>query len=203
VIARSSSTVSRRLFLLGTAAALGFATLVSGAGEGLDHLLRSARDAARARDASGQIHLVEIDRRSLSAIDRWPWPRSVHGRAVDRLREAGVHSIAFDVEFSAPSEPDQDAAFAAALERAGGSVVLPAIRQSAGAGRSDYIDTDVAKPFQGKAFLAAVNVIRIATAMFARCSSGWKRRASHDLRWPAWWLSKMRRLDATSRSTSR
>jgi diguanylate cyclase len=149
----------RRLFLLGTAAALGFASLTSGAGEGIDGALRSARDTLRAHDASGQVHLVEIDRRSLSAIDQWPWPRSVHARVIDTLREAGVRSIAFDVEFSAVSQSGEDAALAAALDRAGHSVVLPAIRQAASAGSSDYIDTDVAKPFEGKAFLAAVNVL--------------------------------------------
>jgi diguanylate cyclase len=149
----------RRLFLLGTAAALGFATLSSGAGRVLDGALRSTRDWLRAHDASGQVHLVEIDRRSLSAIDQWPWPRSVHARVIDTLREAGVRSIAFDVEFSAVSQPEEDAALAAALDRAGHSVVLPAIRQAASAGSPDYIDTDVAKPFEGKAFLAAVNVL--------------------------------------------
>jgi CHASE2 domain-containing sensor protein len=45
--------------------------------------------------------------------NRWPWPRSIHAAVIDRLHQAGVRSIAFDVDFSAHSELAEDAAMAA------------------------------------------------------------------------------------------
>ncbi|MFC7497680.1 EAL domain-containing protein [Enterovirga sp. GCM10030262] len=138
---------------------LGVLLLVSGSAAGFDQFLKNLRDEVRSHSASGDIHIVEIDARSLAALDRWPWPRSIHAATIDRLHQAGARSISFDVDFSATSDPAQDALLAAALGRAGGSVVLPTFRQQAGAGSSDYIDNVPAKPFEGKAFLAAVNVV--------------------------------------------
>jgi EAL domain-containing protein (putative c-di-GMP-specific phosphodiesterase class I)/CHASE2 domain-containing sensor protein len=148
----------RRGLLVGAALFLGVMTLVTGAGAGLDRFLRDVRDSVRAHPASGEVHIVEIDGRSLSELDRWPWPRSIHAAVIDRLHQAGVRSIAFDVDFSARSEPAEDAAMAAALARAGRSVILPTLRQPAGAGSSDEIETVPIKPLADNAFLAAVNV---------------------------------------------
>ena len=73
--------------------------------------------------------VVAIDPRSLRAVAPWPWPRSVHAEAVERLASAGASAIAFDIDFSSPSQPDDDARFAAALE-AHGRVVLAAFSQT-------------------------------------------------------------------------
>ena len=133
--------------------------LAAGAGEGLDRTLRNLRDSIRSQPATGQVHIVEIDARSLAKINRWPWPRSIHAAVVDRLHEAGVRSIAFDVDFSARSNPREDALLAAALKRAGNSVTLPTFRQYAGSGSSDYIDSAPIKELAEHGFLAAVNVV--------------------------------------------
>jgi EAL domain-containing protein (putative c-di-GMP-specific phosphodiesterase class I)/CHASE2 domain-containing sensor protein len=148
----------RRGIMVMMAAAFGLLLLATGAGEAFDHLLRQLRDAVRTHSASGTVEIVEIDARSLAAIDKWPWPRGVHAAAIDRLRKAQVRSIAFDVDFSALSTPDQDAQLADALARAGGSVILPTFRQQASAGSSEFIDSIPAKPFADKAFLAAVTI---------------------------------------------
>src|SRR4051812_12085692 len=87
----------RRHIVVAGAALTGGLLLVSGDGTGLDQMLRSGRDAIRSHPASGQIHIVEIDARSLERIHRWPWPRHFHAAAVDRLRDAGARTIAFDV----------------------------------------------------------------------------------------------------------
>jgi adenylate cyclase len=63
---------------------------------------------------------------------RWPFPRSLHGRLLDRLREDGATAVGFDVVFADPSAPEQDAAFAqslAAAAAAGLPVVLAATRE--------------------------------------------------------------------------
>jgi CHASE2 domain-containing sensor protein len=72
--------------------------------------------------------IVAIDPQSLRAIDGWPWSRSVYADLVDRLDAAGARSIAFDIDFSTPRDPEGDAAFSNAMRRAG-NVVLAAFRQ--------------------------------------------------------------------------
>jgi signal transduction histidine kinase/CHASE2 domain-containing sensor protein len=76
------------------------------------------------RPASGEIVVVHLDSRSIQTLESWPWPRSHYGKVVDRLNEAGADMIAFDVDFSSPSKPEEDKAFAAAIERAAGKVLL-------------------------------------------------------------------------------
>ena len=51
---------------------------------------------------TGRIALVTIDEKSVDAIGRWPWRRSVMADLVDRLTESGVRAIGFDVVFSEP-----------------------------------------------------------------------------------------------------
>jgi EAL domain-containing protein (putative c-di-GMP-specific phosphodiesterase class I)/CHASE2 domain-containing sensor protein len=142
-----------RLLALVLAGALGLLMLWTDAGDGLDQALANQRAAWRERPASGEVHIVEIDARSIATFKRWPWPRSIHARAVDRLRESKAALIAFDVDFSSPSEPAEDSALADALRRAGGSVVLPTFRRESG--------DDVAPLPQlaSLSFLAAANVL--------------------------------------------
>ena len=142
-----------RLLALLLAAVLGLITLWADAGDGLDQALANQRAGWKERAAGGEVHIVEIDARSIAAFNRWPWPRSIHAAAVDRLRESKAALIAFDVDFSSPSEPAEDRALAAALRRAGGSVVLPTFRRESG--------NDVAPLPQlaSESFLAAANVI--------------------------------------------
>ncbi|RKQ86793.1 HD domain-containing protein [Solirubrobacter pauli] len=64
--------------------------------------------------------VVGIDERSFTELDeQWPFPRSLHARMVDRLREAGARQIVYDVQFTEPSEdPDEDLALYDAIGRA-------------------------------------------------------------------------------------
>ena len=148
----------RRWLALGAAAGAGALTLYAGAGAPVDEALAAARAGFRFHPASGEIHIVEIDERSIAAVARWPWPRSAHAATVEKLHGLGARSMAFDVDFSSPSEPAQDARFAAALERAGGSVILPTFRQYAGAASGAEIEAAPLPAFSSRAFLAAANV---------------------------------------------
>jgi EAL domain-containing protein (putative c-di-GMP-specific phosphodiesterase class I)/CHASE2 domain-containing sensor protein len=148
----------RRMLVRVAAAFAGLLVLGLGSGDGLDQLFRAARDGVRARPASGQVHIVEIDARSLQAIDRWPWPRRHHAELIDRLSAADARLIAFDVDFSSLSNPADDAALAAALRRAGGSVILPVLRQRESSQSSAHIDNTPAIPFRNNVFVASVNV---------------------------------------------
>jgi CHASE2 domain-containing sensor protein len=185
VTVRGRLLARRRLLLVIAAAWLGTFVLVSGIGAGLDSLLRDGRDWVRSRPATGQVHIVEIDGRSLAELDRWPWPRSIHAAAIDRLHKAGVRSISFDVDFSSTSSPAEDAALAASLERAGRSVILPALVQPAGAGSSDYIENVPVKILADRAFLASVNVQPDLTAMSGGCRLACRSGACRAPRLPA------------------
>jgi signal transduction histidine kinase len=109
------------------------AAYLAGLAAPLDRFLLELRLSALDRPASRSLVVVEIDARSLRALDRWPWPRRVHAEVIDRLREAGATLIALDVDFSARSDPADDAALAAAIARAGDRLVLPNFVQGASA----------------------------------------------------------------------
>lgn len=132
---------------------------LSGLGQGIENTLRELDARIRQHPASGALHIVEIDAHSIATIDRWPWPRSNHARVVDQLRRAGAASIVFDVDFSAHSTPAEDAAFADALRRAGGKVVLPAFRQRTGGNREGWTDSMPIPALRGHSAAAAVSIL--------------------------------------------
>lgn len=68
--------------------------------------------------SSEQVVVVAIDNRSIEQLGRWPWSRTLHARALDRLTEAGAASVGYDVLF-AESEAGADPALAQALARNG------------------------------------------------------------------------------------
>jgi EAL domain-containing protein (putative c-di-GMP-specific phosphodiesterase class I)/CHASE2 domain-containing sensor protein len=150
--------LARRAAPVAAAAAAGLLLLSTGAGLGLDRRLSNLRDALRERPATGEVHIVELDARSIAAIRQWPLPRSLHGRAVDRLREAGARTIAFDIDFSSRSIPAEDAAFSAALARAGGGVILPTFTQAAAHGSDEAVDSAPIPALADHGFLATANV---------------------------------------------
>ncbi len=68
--------------------------------------------------------LVAIDDATFNQLGvRWPFPRSLHARVIDRLREAGAKVIAYDVQFTEQTVPREDNALIEAVARAG-NVVL-------------------------------------------------------------------------------
>jgi CHASE2 domain-containing sensor protein len=84
-----------------------------------------ARFAVRGTQAVSDVAVVGIDERSFSELDqRWPFPRTLHARMVDRLREAGVRRIVYDVQFTEPAEnEDEDLALYDAIARAKGVIL--------------------------------------------------------------------------------
>lgn len=104
-----------------------------GAFASLDRLTEDARFRFSERPASGQVVFVDIDSASLAQVGVWPWPRQVHAELLDRLMALGATDVAFDIDFSANSSPEGDAALAGALEAAGGYAYLAAFVQADGA----------------------------------------------------------------------
>jgi adenylate cyclase len=79
-------------------------------------------------EASLPITLIAIDEESMGAMgQQWPWSRGTHAKLLEKLKEAGVSLVAFDVVFSEPSrDPAEDAVFAKAIKDFGAPVVLAA-----------------------------------------------------------------------------
>jgi adenylate cyclase len=76
------------------------------------------------RPVNKDIVVVAIDESSIDKLGRWPWPREMHGRVIEKLSKAGARAIAFDVLFTEPDKqnPSSDAAMAAAAGKAGSVV---------------------------------------------------------------------------------
>jgi adenylate cyclase len=70
------------------------------------------------------IVILAIDEPTFQELrQQWPFPRSLHARLLERVRADGALAVGFDIVFAEPSQPQQDAAFAQAITRAG-NVVL-------------------------------------------------------------------------------
>src|SRR5919201_4096891 len=68
--------------------------------------------------------VVDIDDVTFQQLGlQWPFPRSLHARAIDFLRKAGARTIAYDVQFTEQTKAREDNALIDAVGRAG-DVVL-------------------------------------------------------------------------------
>lgn len=141
---------------LGTLAAL--MTVMSGLDKAIQSGITQANDRLVRRPASGELVVVELDARSLEAVDRWPWPRRLHAQLIDRLVALGADRLAFDVDFAASSNPEDDRLLAEALAGAKGRVILPALTQSSSEGAAGTTDSLPLPMLRDAAMLAAVNV---------------------------------------------
>jgi CHASE2 domain-containing sensor protein len=82
------------------------------------------RFGVRGATPPSDLLVVEIDDATFSELrTQWPFPRSMHARAIDRLREAGAREIVYDVQFTEPTREREDRALFEAVERAGGAVL--------------------------------------------------------------------------------
>jgi adenylate cyclase len=131
-------------FLLGMAAsAVAVFAAATSFGRRVENTSYDLRVAATAGpvDPASPVVVVEINESSIRAFEpivgRWPWPRLVHGSAIDYLRRSGARVIAYDVLFGERegaresivngqrvSGDDSDRAFVESVRRAGNVVLL-------------------------------------------------------------------------------
>ncbi|WP_025037652.1 EAL domain-containing protein [Bradyrhizobium sp. DOA9] len=123
----------------------------------LRNALTDLRFKWQTREATGDIVVIGIDAPSIDQIGVWPWPRRLHAEMLQRLEAAGVQDIAFDVDFSTPSDPASDEAFAKALRDAGGSTILPSFKQPTPKGGPAHVNRPL-KSFGNQSWPAVVNV---------------------------------------------
>src|SRR5512135_1945314 len=85
------------------------------------------RFTLRGRIAPGpETVIAAIDEKSINKLGRFPWPRSVWGRVVDRLTQDGAKVIVFDVFFTEPENVESDGLLQKAIRKSG-RVVLPLV----------------------------------------------------------------------------
>jgi diguanylate cyclase (GGDEF)-like protein/PAS domain S-box-containing protein len=134
--------------------------LTSGWHHAFRNALADLRFEALQREAGGDVVVVAIDTPSIEKIGVWPWPRRLHAEVLRQMEKAGVRDVAFDVDFSAPSDPASDREFVEALRGAAGSVILPSFQQPA----ADPANPDALhinrplKPFADQSWAALVNI---------------------------------------------
>lgn len=75
------------------------------------------------------IVILAIDEPTFQELgQQWPFPRSLHGRLLERVRADGARGVAFDIVFAEPGGAGEDEAFAQSIRRAG-NVVLAASQE--------------------------------------------------------------------------
>ncbi|MGE0129239.1 MAG: CHASE2 domain-containing protein [Blastocatellales bacterium] len=93
---------------------------------GIDRYVRDRLMQARgAQPPPDEIVIVAIDEASIAQLGRFPWPRALMARMLDRLAVGRPKAIALDVLYSEPTSPEDDRALAESIARAG-NVVLAA-----------------------------------------------------------------------------
>nr|WP_249139664.1 EAL domain-containing protein [Bradyrhizobium japonicum] len=123
----------------------------------LRNALTDLRFAWQSHEASGNVVVVAIDAPSIDQIGVWPWPRRLHAALLRRLEAAGAQDVAFDVDFSTPSDPASDEAFVNALRDVGGSTILPSFKQPTPNGGPAHVNRPL-KSFSNQSWPAVVNV---------------------------------------------
>ena len=106
-----------------------------------------------------EIVVVAIDEPSFAELRlQWPWPRSLHGKLIDSLKEAGASVIALDVVFAEPSSPGEDLALADAMRRAGNVVLASDVEVIADRKYDQEMGIEPLSPFREQALTGIVTV---------------------------------------------
>jgi adenylate cyclase len=118
----------------GLVAAVGLAVLVSPLARPLEQGLGLSRlfQLRGPIPTPEEVTLVTVDQSSTDRLglpeDPLKWSRLVHARLVETLQSMHVRAIAFDMHFADAKDPDQDTAFARALQHAGNVVLFESVR---------------------------------------------------------------------------
>jgi len=153
------ANASWRFFVAWAIALVGALALpMVGIGGAVELQFQNMRSGLLEKPATGDIAIVEIDAKSIQALDRWPWPREYYAQLVEKLSAAGVAQIAFDVDFSSSSTPEQDANLADALKNSQAAIILPTFKQNATLEENQFVESLPIDILKKHAFLASVNV---------------------------------------------
>lgn len=137
----------------GNAAALAW----SGNARRLDNQIYDRLMRWRAPAVDPRILIVAIDDDSLKRLGAWPWPRDIHARLIDRLKQAKVAVAAYDVLFIEATP--QDGMLGQAMAH-GPPLVAPMLFQAPG---TNGASVDAIAPVPAVAQHAAIGHVNLAT----------------------------------------
>ena len=122
---RTPSAATLPILIAGLlAVCAGCALYVTGVLTGFEQSTINERFQLRHPAAPRGIVLVTVDSDTFSQLKlQWPFPRSLHAQAVDRINASHPREIVYDVQFTEPTTARQDHALYNALGRAGGAVL--------------------------------------------------------------------------------
>jgi CHASE2 domain-containing sensor protein len=104
--------------VLATAAGIG--SYAAEAWPGVEKETLDLRFRLRGASRPSDVVVVAIDEKTFSELGlQWPFPRSLHGDVIRRLHADGARTIAYDIQFTEPSVPQQDLALYNAIAAAG------------------------------------------------------------------------------------
>jgi len=85
----------------------------------IEWMLYDLRFKLRAdRKPPGDVVILDIDQRTMQRFqNRWPFTRAVMGEVLERLTEAGVRTVGWDVLFTSPDNPEEVEAMEALVGR--------------------------------------------------------------------------------------
>ena len=114
------------------AAAIGIGCYAGGLLHGLELGSVDTRFSVRGdQQPSPEVAIVGIDDNTFSELQlQWPFPRKLHAKLIDRLVADGAEAIAYDIQFTAATNPREDNELIDAVHRAG-DVVLATSEVSA------------------------------------------------------------------------
>jgi len=123
------------------------------------------------RPTPKNIVVVDVDDVTFGDLQqRWPFPRSLHGKLIDRLRREGAKAIAYDVQFTEPTTESQDNALIDAVGRAKNVVLATTEVDSHGR----------ANVFGGEDVVRSVGA-RVGNASYVTDSGGVIRRVPYEV----------------------
>jgi CHASE2 domain-containing sensor protein len=121
--------------------ATGVTVQATGALDSLERATVKTRFDVRGAERPDDVVVVGIDAKSFDVLRKqWPFPRSLHGRAIRRLHAAGAREIVYDVQFTEPSSPREDLSLYRSIDAAGGAIL--ATSESDEHGRTNVLGGD-------------------------------------------------------------
>jgi len=126
----SSGHTRERILLTILLLVLGIALTLSDGMKRWDLTLYDLFSTLHYQQPADDVLILAVDELSLREFGRWPWPRSLHARLIDKLRRGGARVVGYDIIFSEPSRdnPEDDRELAQAV-RENGRVVLPVFHE--------------------------------------------------------------------------
>ncbi|MGH8167514.1 MAG: diguanylate cyclase domain-containing protein, partial [Woeseiaceae bacterium] len=104
----------------------------------------------------------------------WPWPRRYHAELLDRLAPASPKQLFIDIDFSSPSDPEDDRLLETALARWNGApVILPGFYQPASGTDSALLLTQPLERLRPHVSIASVNLRQESDGLVRTIPAAW------------------------------